>query len=172
MGFLIFGVKTFFDTKVWSYKPARRGPIPDLRPGSHHCNTESATEQRTFRHLFGEQDISHLMKGMIMTTNKNAQPGKQGGTPEQHAEAGRQSHKNDASKQSGAAGSSSRSSGGGTRGGTPEQHAEAGRQSHKNDGNKQSGSAGSSSRSSGTRGGTPEQHAEAGRQSHKNSGNR
>ena len=69
-----------------------------------------------------------------MTTNKNARPGNQGGTPEQHAEAGRQSHKNDASKQSGAAGSSSRSSG--TRGGTPEQHAEAGRQSHKNSGNR------------------------------------
>ncbi|MFC5460906.1 hypothetical protein [Massilia niabensis] len=71
----------------------------------------------------------------------------QGGTPEQHAEAGRQSHKNDGNKQSGSgsrsgsesggskqSGSGSRSgSGGGTRGGTPEQHAEAGRQSHKND---------------------------------------
>lgn len=46
-----------------------------------------------------------------------------GGTPEQHAEAGRQSHKNDDTK----------SSGSGARGGTSEQHAEAGRQSHKND---------------------------------------
>lgn len=52
-----------------------------------------------------------------------------GGTSEQHAAAGRQSHKNDASKQSASSGSKS----GGTRGGTPEQHAEAGRQSHKND---------------------------------------
>ena len=73
-----------------------------------------------------------------MTTNKNAQPGKQGGTPEQHAEAGRQSHKNDGIKQSGTAGSSSRSagSGSGSRGGSPEQHAEAGRQSRKNSGNR------------------------------------
>jgi hypothetical protein len=77
------------------------------------------------------------------------QDGVQGGTPEQHAEAGRQSHKNDASRQSGGAGSGGPAVGGasggrsgssgsasGTRGGTPEQHAEAGRQSHKNDGKK------------------------------------
>jgi hypothetical protein len=77
------------------------------------------------------------------------QGGVQGGTPEQHAEAGRQSHKNDTSRQSGNAGSggsgtggasggrsASSGSGSGTRGGTPEQHAEAGRQSHKNDGKK------------------------------------
>lgn len=60
-----------------------------------------------------------------------------GGTPQQHAEAGRQSHKNDDNRQSGSAGSGSGSGGGsGTRGGSPEQHAEAGRQSHKNDGKK------------------------------------
>jgi hypothetical protein len=77
------------------------------------------------------------------------QDGVQGGTPEQHAEAGRQSHKNDASRQSGGAGSGGPATGGasggrsgssgsasGTRGGTPEQHTEAGRQSHKNDGKK------------------------------------
>lgn len=52
----------------------------------------------------------------------------QGGTPEQHAEAGRLSHKNDDSS-----GSRPDNSKGGTRGGTSEQHAEAGRQSHKND---------------------------------------
>ncbi len=68
-----------------------------------------------------------------MNSKQNkSQSGNQGGTREQHAEAGRQSHKNDGNKQSGSAGSGSRSSGG-TRGGTPEQHAEAGRQSHKND---------------------------------------
>jgi hypothetical protein len=71
------------------------------------------------------------MKGMIMAANKQSGKGTQGGTPEQHAKAGSQSHKNDGNKQSGAAGSGSKS--GGTRGGTPEQHAEAGRQSHKND---------------------------------------
>ena len=63
-----------------------------------------------------------------MAANKKS--GTQGGTPEQHAKAGSQSHKNDGNKQSGS-GSGSKS--GGTRGGTPEQHAEAGRQSHKND---------------------------------------
>jgi hypothetical protein len=82
--------------------------------------------------------LPHHMKGMIMASNKQARPGNQGGTPEQHAKAGSQSHKNDGNKQSGPAGSGSKSAGsgsksGGTRGGTPEQHAEAGRQSHKND---------------------------------------
>jgi hypothetical protein len=84
------------------------------------------------RSNLGEQDISHLKKGMIMASNKNSRSGNQGGTHEQHVKAGQQSHKNDGNKQSGSAGSSSRS--GGTRGGTPEQHAAAGRQSHKNDG--------------------------------------
>ncbi|TFW33004.1 hypothetical protein [Massilia horti] len=64
-----------------------------------------------------------------MTSNSK---GNQGGTHEQHVEAGRQSHKNDGNKQSGHSGSSGSSSGG-MRGGTREQHAEAGRQSHKND---------------------------------------
>jgi hypothetical protein len=101
-----------------------------------------------FQQRFGKQDISPLLKGMIMANNNSK--GTQGGSREQHAEAGRQSHKNDANKQSGS-GSGSRSGGsGGTRGGTPEQHAEAGRQSHKNDGNKQSGGGGS--RSGSTRG--------------------
>lgn len=65
--------------------------------------------------------------------------GKQGGTPDQHAEAGRQSHKNSDSSQSGTSdnrggsdSSGSGSSGSGSRGGTHEQHVEAGRQSHKN----------------------------------------
>lgn len=67
-----------------------------------------------------------------MANSKSGGKGTQGGTPEQHAEAGRQSHKNDGSRQSSGGGSKSGGSGG-TRGGTPEQHAEAGRQSHKND---------------------------------------
>lgn len=110
-----------------------------------------------------------------MASNQNK--GTQGGTPEQHAAAGRQSHKNDANKQSGSD-SGSRSgptagSGAGTRGGTPEQHAAAGRQSHKNDGNKQSGS-GSGSRSGASSGNSmrsdaSEQNLELGRQSSKGS---
>ncbi|MFQ6332783.1 hypothetical protein [Methylophilus sp. 3sh_L] len=45
-----------------------------------------------------------------------------GGSSEQHAKAGSQSHKNQSSNQ-----------GSSTRGGTSEQHAKAGSQSHKND---------------------------------------
>jgi hypothetical protein len=89
-------------------------------------------------------------KGKPMATQSG---NTRGGSSEQHAEAGRQSHKND-EKAGG--------NGGGTRGGSPEQHAEAGRQSHKNDGEKGGGNGG------GTRGGSPEQHAKAGRESHKN----
>ncbi|MGJ9416772.1 hypothetical protein ACHAC9_03245 [Massilia sp. CMS3.1] len=81
----------------------------------------------------------------------NQKKGTQGGTPEQHADAGRQSHKNDANKQFG--------SGAGSRSGAQEDTLAEGRQG-KREGNKQS--------VSGTRGGTPEQHAAAGRQSHKN----
>jgi len=82
---------------------------------------------------------------MTSNQNKASRPGNQGGSHQQHVEAGRQSHKNDASRQSdslsnqqsgsgsgGSAQSGSRS-GAGVQGGTPEQHAAAGRQSHKND---------------------------------------
>lgn len=59
--------------------------------------------------------------------NKGNQGGStRGGTRDQHAEAGRQSHKNDASNRNSGDDKSAR-------GGTPEQHAAAGRQSHKND---------------------------------------
>jgi hypothetical protein len=57
--------------------------------------------------------------------------GTQGGTPEQHAKAGSQSHKNDG-KQSGSGGKSA-SGTSGKQGGSSEQHAKAGSQSHKND---------------------------------------
>ncbi len=53
-----------------------------------------------------------------MASNQNNM---RGGTSEQHAKAGSQSHKNQGSNQ-----------GSGTRGGTSEQHAKAGSQSHKN----------------------------------------
>lgn len=77
-----------------------------------------------------------------MNSNQKNQGNKQsGGTHEQHVEAGRQSHKNDASRQSDSGRSSPDSNGpdnrqsgsGATRGGTSEQHSQAGRQSHKND---------------------------------------
>lgn len=62
-----------------------------------------------------------------------------GGTPEQHAEAGRQKAGNDSkSTGKGSSGNSASGSGSGgaskgTQGGSSEQHAAAGRQSHKND---------------------------------------
>jgi hypothetical protein len=49
-----------------------------------------------------------------------------GGTSEQHAKAGQQSHKNAGS------GSSNQPQSAGTRGGSHEQHVKAGQQSHKN----------------------------------------
>jgi len=84
---------------------------------------------------------------MTSKQNKASRPGNQGGSHQQHVEAGRQSHKNDASRQSdslsnqqsgsGSGGSAQSGSGSrsgtGVQGGTPEQHAAAGRQSHKND---------------------------------------
>lgn len=57
---------------------------------------------------------------MATSNHGNTQNHTRGGTPEQHAKAGSQSHKN--------AQSSDKS----TRGGTSEQHAKAGSQSHKN----------------------------------------
>lgn len=52
----------------------------------------------------------------------SSQNNMRGGTSEQHAKAGSQSHKNQSSNQSASH----------TRGGTSEQHAKAGSQSHKN----------------------------------------
>ena len=77
--------------------------------------------------------FSLFTKEILMASSnqgKGGNPGTQGGTPQQHVEAGRQSSKNDDSK---GASASKGKSGSSTQGGTPEQHAEAGRQSHKND---------------------------------------
>ena len=52
-----------------------------------------------FDRNFSASKTYPLLKGMIMASNKNSRSGgsggTRGGTPEQHAEAGRQSHKND-----------------------------------------------------------------------------
>jgi hypothetical protein len=154
-----------------SYTGSSEVPIPIERLGSHYLFTENCQAIYALRRNWRVRHFP-LLKGMIMNSNNKSgsRSGNQGGTHEQHVEAGRQSHKNDGNQQSASSGSGS---GSGMRGGSREQHAEAGRQSHKNDGNKQSGSSGSSgSGSGGTRGGTPEQHAEAGRQSHKNDNKR
>jgi len=95
---------------------------------------------------------------MVSKQNNSPRSGNQGGTHEQHVNAGRQSHKNDASRQSD----------------TPSNQ-QSGRQSS---GSQQSERQSSGSQQSGSRsgacvqGGTPEQHAAAGRQSHKNDKNR
>ena len=102
--------------------------------------------------------------------NSKQSGGVQGGTPEQHAEAGRQSHKNDgnsASKQSASSGAGSKQSA--SKGSDTSGSKQSASHASDSAGNKQSGSKGSGSASGGgTQGGTPEQHAAAGRQSHKN----
>jgi hypothetical protein len=93
------------------------------------------------------------IKEKIMANQKSTR----GGTSEQHAKAGSQSHKNTNASASG--------KGSSTRGGTSEQHAKAGSQSHKNS----KASASTSGKSGSTRGGSSAQHAKAGSQSRKNS---
>jgi hypothetical protein len=135
-----------FDSRccqIYSYRGSSAAPIPIALLLPHDGCSK--------RHCYRCGRIAGLVNFERETMNSNQKSGVQGGTPEQHAEAGRQSHKNDANRQSGNAGSASGgsdaggASGGrsvssgsasGTRGGTPEQHAEAGRQSHKNDGKK------------------------------------
>ena len=93
---------------------------------------------------------------MASNQNKSPRPGNQGGSHEQHVNAGRQSHKNDASRQSNSL--SNQQSG-------QASNQQSGRQSNQS---QQSGSRSGA----GVQGGTPEQHAAAGRQSHKNDKNR
>lgn len=64
-------------------------------------------------------------KEIVMASN---QGNTRGGSSEQHAKAGSQSHKNQ-----GGSGQGSGQGSSGTRGGSSEQHAKAGSQSHKND---------------------------------------
>ena len=105
-----------------------------------------------------------------MTSNQNKTPraGNQGGTHEQHVQAGRQSHKNDASRQSDSPSnqqSGNQSSGSQQSGNQSNSSQQSGRQSNQS---QQSGARSGA----GVQGGTPEQHAAAGRQSHKNDKNR
>lgn len=97
-------------------------------------------------------------------TNRSA--GKQGGTPEQHAEAGRQSHKSRTSQGTG----SGRSTSGSDTASGNRQSESGGKGASGGQSGSKSGSTdnASESRSGGIQGGTHEQHVEAGRQSHKN----
>lgn len=110
---------------------------------------------------------------MASNQNKSApRPGNQGGTHEQHVQAGRQSHKNDASRQSdslsnqqsGSRSGQSQQSGSGSRSGQSQQSGAGSRSGQSQQSGSRSGA--------GVQGGTPEQHAAAGRQSHKNDKNR
>lgn len=58
---------------------------------------------------------SNQKGGSKQSGNPGSKSGTQGGTHEQHVEAGRQSHKNDGNKQSSSAGSSSGSKSGGSK---------------------------------------------------------
>jgi hypothetical protein len=103
-----------------------------------YLQREIFPRQNPFADATSASVFFYFYKGSKMNSNQksgqgNKQSGTQGGSHEQHVEAGRQSHKNDSNKQSSGSSSNKQSSTGGTRGGTPEQHAEAGRQSHKND---------------------------------------
>lgn len=115
-----------------------------------------------------------------MTSNQNKTPraGNQGGTHEQHVQAGRQSHKNDASRQSDSLSnqqSGNQASGSQQSGNQSNSSQQSGRPSNQS---QQSDRQSNQSQQSGARsgagvqGGTPEQHAAAGRQSHKNDKNR
>lgn len=110
---------------------------------------------------------------MASNQNKSApRPGNQGGTHEQHVQAGRQSHKNDAGRrsdslsnqQSGSRSGQSQQSGAGSRSGQSQQSGSGSRSGQSQQSGSRSGA--------GVQGGTPEQHAAAGRQSHKNDKNR
>lgn len=61
---------------------------------------------------------SNRKGGSKQSGTPGSKSGSQGGTHEQHVEAGRQSHKNDGNKQSGAGGSSSGSPSGSKSGGS------------------------------------------------------
>lgn len=100
-------------------------------------------------------------------TSTGNKPGVQGGSHEQHVEAGRQSHKNDSgnkqsdNKQSDSKQSDHKQSDNKQAGGAGTKQSGAGNANSGNTGSKQSTAGG-------TRAGSPEQHAEAGRHSHKN----
>ena len=101
-----------------------------------------------------DKDTSHKLE---WNEPMNDSEKTRGGTPEQHAKAGQQSHKSTST-------GSSSGEHSGTQGGSHEQHVKAGEQSHKS-----TGSGSSSGEHSGTQGGSHEQHVKAGEQSHKNS---
>jgi hypothetical protein len=98
---------------------------------------------------------------------ENEMSGTRGGSHEQHAKAGQQSHKNTGSKSEGEAtrGSVQEQQDKGEHAGgvSHEQQAKAGQQNHKSTSSSHFGSEGER-----TRGGTHEQHVKAGQQSHKN----
>jgi hypothetical protein len=127
-----------------------------------HLFHEGPQKEQGFNRKVSAEEAAPCRVSIIPTYRSVIRPNSErGGSSEQHAKAGEQSHK----KTSGS-GSKESGSEGSTRGGSSEQQAKAGAQSHKKtsgSGSKESGSEGS------TRGGSHEQHVKAGQQSHKNS---
>jgi len=105
---------------------------------------------------------------MVSQNKSGSRTGNQGGTHEQHVEAGRQSHKNDAARQSDALSNRQSSSASGASQQSGRQATPAQQPDTRLNASQQSGSRAGA----GVQGGTPEQHAAAGRQSHKNDKNR
>jgi hypothetical protein len=113
---------------MWRFRRPTSAPI-ELRIMLGRCKETIAA----YRDATSAASISFLSEEYSMaSSNKGSGSGTRGGTSEQHAEAGRQSHKNDG-KSGGSKGSASGGGSKGTQGGSSEQHSAAGRQSHKND---------------------------------------
>jgi general stress protein YciG len=129
-----------------------KGTVHKLTPDEARKGGEAVSSDRGHMSEIGRKGGENSQDGESMEEDEEdnetvSEDGLQrrsmrGGTPEQHAEAGRQSHKNDEQSEernqdrSQKGSSQNRESdlrdGEKTRGGSSEQHVEAGRQSHKN----------------------------------------
>jgi general stress protein YciG len=97
---------------------SKGGKAAHERGTAHEFDSEEAREAGRKGGEAVSQDREHMSE-----IGRKGGESSHGGSPEQHAKAGSQSHKNEGS---------SSGSGSHSRGGSSEQHAEAGRQSHKN----------------------------------------
>lgn len=102
---------------------AEGGRAAHASGNAHEFNSEEARRAGSMSHK--NDGNAQSGGGQDSGGGQSSGGGTRGGTSEQHAQAGSQSHKNDS-------GGGSQQSGN-TRGGSPEQHAKAGSQSHKND---------------------------------------
>ena len=143
--------------------------LAKARSGWYAARSQQERLPKQFVHTRHQHDAGGKRRRIMADKNQESGSGSksggtQGGTPEQHAEAGRQSHKND--DQSSSSGSGSKS--GGSKSDSSSSGSSNSGSGNSGSGSSGSGSSGSGSKSGGTQGGSSEQHAEAGRQSHKN----